>query len=161
MRVIILTQGQHTVVDDDVYAWASKYNWYARKSRGTFYAARGPWVSGKQIHVSLHREIMRAPKWFLVDRRDGDGLNNVVTNLRLCSNRQNTKNQSKAVNNTSGFKGVTWDNRTGRYQARIMVNWRSISLGNYDMAIEAALAYDRAAPRYHGEFARLNFPNRD
>jgi hypothetical protein len=46
-----------------------------------------------------------------------------------------------------------------RWRARIRVNGKRISLGLFKDEIEAAKAYDRAARKYHGEFASLNFPD--
>lgn len=46
----------------------------------------------------------------------------------------------------------------GRWTARLCHNGARIHLGYYADESEAARAYDRAAREYHGEYARLNFP---
>ena len=43
--------------------------------------------------------------------------------------------------------------------AKIMVNYKSIYLGTFENKLDAAMAYNVAALKYHGEFARLNFPS--
>lgn len=158
MRVIILTRGQHTVVDDDVFEWASKFNWYAKKKRksNTFYACRNTQrVDGTQTTVYLHREILNAPA-AQVDHIDGDGLNNLRENLRRCTHGENQHNRHKQANNTSSFKGV--GRHGGRWRARIQHLGAPVFLGHFDTALLAAQAYDRATWRYHGRFANFNFP---
>lgn len=158
MRVIQLTKGQHTVVESCVYEWASKVNWCALRSRNGFYAGRN--VSRRQGGgtILLHREILKAPLGVEVDHIDGDGLNNLIENLRFCSHAQNIQNSPKKCNNTSGHKGVAFSRAAGRWQAQITVRGRQMYLGLFDTAIDAAVAYDNAATELHGEFARLNFP---
>lgn len=57
--------------------------------------------------------------------------------------------------NSTGYRGVT-EQRAGKWQARITVSDRRLSLGYFDSAIEAALAYNVAALEYHGEKALIN-----
>lgn len=163
MRVLILTKGQHTVVDDDVYEWASKFKWMASESprtKHTYYAVRRERRPGpsRQRTVILHREIMGAPKGVLVDHEDGDGLNNLRDNLRLCTVGQNTQNQRIRKDKSSQYKGVSWNKRQGVWDARVCSAGRKIFLGLFREELDAARAYDSAALRLHGTFARLNFP---
>lgn len=97
---------------------------------------------------------MKAPDHLQVDHRDLNRLNNRKENLRLATNRQNHANRPAQRNNTTGFKGVT-KTKTA-YLARICVNQKSIHLGSFRDPIEAACAYNVAATRHFGEFARLN-----
>lgn len=64
------------------------------------------------------------------------------------------RQEGKRVTNTSGFKGVRWQNP--KWRASIMVDGKNIYLGTYESAIEAAEAYDKAAMKYFGEDCYLN-----
>jgi len=92
-----------------------------------------------------------------VDHKDGNGLNNRKANLRLCTNSQNQANRNGTQrNNTSGFNGVTWSKHDKKWRAKIMLNKKRVHLGGYYTAAEAANAYDKAAIKLFGEFARVN-----
>lgn len=159
MRVIILTQGQHTVVADDVYEWANKFKWQAMKGRCTYYAVRKIRLEdGSRATSFLHREIMKASPSDEVDHRDGDGLNNLDENLRICSRLENARNRAMQRNNTSGFKGASFRATRGKWQASIWIAGKQKNLGYFDTAVEAAREYDRAALGRFGEFAKINFP---
>jgi hypothetical protein len=49
------------------------------------------------------------------------------------------------------------EKRTGRWAAKIQQHRKQIWLGCFDNEIDAAKTYDKAAKKYYGEFARLNF----
>lgn len=162
MRVIILTQGQHTVVEDDVYEWSGQFNWRLIKTPRSLYAARSLPAHGetrRQKIVYLHREILQAPVGLWVDHIDCDGLNNLRENLRLCFRGNNAHNSRKSVVNSSGYKGVSFSSQLQRWKGSIRIAGRGVHLGYFDIAEDAARAYDMAALELHKEFARLNFPN--
>lgn len=144
----------HAQVDADDAALVASRHWYAvRRSGGrleTIYAE-----SAKHPQTMMHRLILGdAAKGLVVDHINGDGLDNRRANLRLCTQGENARNVS-ARPGTSKFKGVS--RRDGKWRARIMVNRREISLGRFDSEVEAACAYDAAAVRHFGSFAKLNF----
>ncbi len=60
------------------------------------------------------------------------------------------------ANNTSGYRGVSYEKRRKKWRAHITAKNQRIYLGYYDSAIEAAEAYDRAALEWHGPSAKLN-----
>jgi hypothetical protein len=103
---------------------------------------------------------MNAPADLLVDHRNCDSLDNRKANLRFASHTENGQNRRKRKNATSRFLGVWWDKSKGLWESRIVYNKKRIFLGYFDSEIEAAKAYDEAAKKYFGEFARLNFPYR-
>lgn len=132
--------------------------WSAEPSGDTFYARKVLYRPGDRKRTSLMMHTF-ITGWSYVDHIDGDGLNNRGSNLRQATHAQNMHNKRLYRNNTSGFKGVTRNTGKGRpWSASIKWNKRSFRLGNYDTPEEAALAYDRAARRWFGEFARPNFP---
>ena len=92
-----------------------------------------------------------------IEHADGSHAQDRLSNLRIVSRSQNGMNQVISSNNTSGYKGVTWHKRNGKWQARIMTYGRHKYLGLFTTPEAAALAYDRAAKKLHGEFAKLNF----
>lgn len=161
MKTIPLTQGKVTLVDDDVYKWASKFKWYAGKSSSgkTFYAYRNSLtVLGKRHTVKLHREIMQPLPGMEVDHINRDGLNNCGSNLRCITHSQNQLNKSLQPNNSSGFRGTSWIQRDQKWRASIHVSGKNFHLGDFNSKENAARAYDAAAINFHGEFAQLNFP---
>lgn len=91
-----------------------------------------------------------------IDHINGDGLDNRLCNLRLTDRRQNRCNSKKPVTNTSGYKGVSWCKRKKRWHVAIKRNYKNYNIGYFDDVHEAGAAYQRAALRLHGEFARFN-----
>lgn len=89
----------------------------------------------------------------IIDHIDGDGTNNRIKNLRLASLTQNKANEKIRRDNSSGFKGAK-PHKAGKWQARISVNGRRLSLGYYATPKEAHDAYMLAALKHFGEFAR-------
>lgn len=105
----------------------------------------------------LHRLLMGSPANRVVDHINGDPSDCRKANLRCITQHQNTQNSSLPKHSTTGYKGVCFDKRRKRYMAHIHPNGRMKHLGYYDTPEEAAVAYDRAASLYFGEFAKLNF----
>jgi len=95
----------------------------------------------------------------MIDHINGNGLDDRRANMRTCTNQQNMRNLRKRRSGSSIYKGVYYDKRRRTWYARICHNGKNIHLGTFATEIEAARAYDRAARRLFGEFARLNFPD--
>lgn len=154
MKELKLINGQVALVDDEDYEWLSQFKCYLFKNKKNLYAE----VRTTKKRILLHRLIMKAEKGTMIDHIDGNGLNCQKQNLRFCNNSQNLSNRGVNINNTSGYKGVCSPS-VGRkkWKACITVNNKSIHLGCFDDKKDAAIAYDEAAKKYFGEFARLNF----
>ena len=155
MKLIPLTRGMFAMVDDADFEWLNQWRWFAWRptDRNTWYAKRSGCIDGKK-NSALHRVILgeHIPK---IDHRDGNGLNNQRLNLRPCSTKGNSANHQIRVDNSSGFTGVSLY-RDGRWMARICVDQKSLFLGYFVNKLDAALAYNVAAVKHFGEFARLN-----
>lgn len=139
-----------------------RFKWYAVHRGQTWYAVRSLTKSHDERRgvEYLHRRILQPPSDLGVDHINGNGLDCRRENLRLASQQQNVRNQMRLPRNTSGFKGVYWDKPRKRWRSYIVVDKRQIHLGRFETAEEAAQAYDKAARRLFGEFARLNFGHR-
>lgn len=166
MKVIQLTHGYITTVDDAdferaTYRCAGIGAWVpliAPKSH-TVYAYRafrkpdGKW--GTQM---LHRFLLGVTdRKVHVDHEDGNGLNNQRHNLRTATPSQNAANSRRRSDKTiAKSKGVCWSKVSSKWQAKIMVNNKSIHLGLFADEKDAAAAYWEAAQKHFGQFARKN-----
>ena len=159
-RKIFLGEGLYTIVDLSDYYLLNNFRWSAKRDRRNIYAVRFLNEPLKQATiVSLHRIILNSPPNLLVDHKNGHTLDNRRENLRLATRSQNVHNKCKTQSKTSSkFIGVSLEKRRGRWDVRIRHEGKQIWIGTFDNEIDAARAYDEAAKKYHGEFARLNFP---
>lgn len=153
MKVIWLTMGQFTMVDDEDYEWLNQWKWYASKRGEAFYAMRRPTKYGKQIHMSRLILGLSDPNLF-PDHKDGASLNNQRSNLRIATRSQN--NANKQCVGSSGYMGVFPVSNNKKWFARINKDGKRVYLGSFTDKKDAALAYNNAAINLHGEFANLN-----
>jgi len=159
-RKIPLTQGQYAIVDPDDYVSLATYKWRICKTKGknVLYAERSIRLpSGKYSRILMHRQIFSVPEGFVIDHINRNGLDNRKANLRPATVAQNAQNARKRKNR-SGYKGVWFARDKGLWRAAIWHNNKRKHLGYFDNEIDAALSYDSAAKKHHGEFASLNFP---
>lgn len=162
-KILNLTQGKYAIVDDDDYENLSQWKWSARKTKrpDVFYAMRKQNNKG----IQLHRFIMRVndPR-VTIDHKDGDGLNNCKSNLRICTRSENGANRRGKNNNakppSSKYLGVKASPPTykKRWQAVVTKNYKKYFVGFFHSEIEAAKERDKKAVELFGEFASLNFP---
>ena len=124
-------------------------------------------------HPKIHRLIMeralgrKLKKGEHIDHIDGNGLNNRRSNLRVANHSQNLANRGKQRGSySSQYKGVCFAKSRNKWQANISSGFlwgrehKTKFLGRFKCEVEAAEAYDMAALKYFGEFAKLNFPNK-
>ena len=149
---------KYTLVDEQDYENCSDYRWrldrryvWCRKDYGYENGVR------KQSFIYLHRLLISPPKGMVVDHIDGNPLNNIRNNLRICTHSQNLCNQMAVRKHTSKYKGVSWDKRNRNWNSRIGIgNNTTKHIGSFEDEVQAAIAYNNAALKYFGEFAKLN-----
>lgn len=147
-----LSRGFVALIDAADAPLVAPFGWRAVTSEGHTYALR---TLGNGAVLYLHRFLMQPPPGFVVDHVDGNGLNNRRSNLRLATVAQNGMNSRRPVNNTTGFKGVTYAKARNQFFASIMADNHVYRLGYFKTAEEAHAAYRGAAKVLHGKFARF------
>lgn len=156
-KKIFLTKNKFALVDYEDYEHLKKYKWYFANG----YARRNiRMANGKRKIILMHRIIMNTPKGMETDHINGDTLDNRKCNLRICTKSKNQMNKGRVRKGTSKYKGVSYyiteRHKTGKWVARITVDNKTVRLGYFSTEKEAAKAYNEAAKKYHGEYARLN-----
>lgn len=154
-KAIPLTQGKFAIVDKDDYGFLMHWKW-CFNAQG--YASRSQHVTGtrKPQIILMHRLILQTPEGIATDHANQNKLDNRRCNLRFCNNSKNAMNRDGRKNKTSKYKGVCWHKENKRWRVTINANKHQIYVGNYLLEIDAALAWNEAAKKYHGEFAVLN-----
>lgn len=146
-KSISLTKGKIALVDDGDFEELNKHKWcfdgqYAQRRENT-------------KAIRMHRVIIEIPAGMVIDHIDGNKLNNQRSNLRICTNAENTMNRQSGFG-ASQYKGVALHKPTGKFRAYIRGHGRQIHLGLFEREEDAARAYDEAAKKHFGEFAKVN-----
>lgn len=126
-----------------------QYKWCIFYSRNCVYARA--WFNG--TYAMMHNLLMGGKG---VDHIDGNGRNNTRANLRFATITQNLANTFIRKDNTTGFKGVQFNKKTGKYVVTVVSNRKRVNCGVYQNIVDAAIAYNKMAKILFGEFARLN-----
>jgi hypothetical protein len=156
MKEIPLTKNKVALVDDDVFDQLSQHKWRCIGIDFRYAARRIRRPRQPEQAIYMHREIMAAPAGLLVDHINGNSLDNRRCNLRLVTDAENNRNKRQRSDNTSGFTGVNFAKRERKWRVSITVNSRNIYIGFFENEVDAARAYNEAAVKHHGQFARLN-----
>lgn len=147
-----LRNGMIALVDLEDFDFLNQWSWTARPSGKHYYAQRKRWVNGKKKYIKMHRLIMNAPDNMVVDHINRNTLDCRKSNMRLCTIAQN--NCNRKASGKSKYLGVSIKNN--KPIAQIKHNNKVYHLGTFESEESAALAYNEAALKYHGEFANLN-----
>lgn len=150
MKKIKLTKNQFSIIDDGLFQYLNKFKWSCQK--GIKYAGRR--LDNKI--VLLHRLIINAPKGLEVDHINGNGLDNRIENLRICTASENRKNHKLLKTNKSGFNGVSWSKQENKWVVCISLKNKTFHAGSFLDKNEAAKKYNELAKKHYGNFARLN-----
>lgn len=155
---IELTKNKIATISADDYDKVKDFKWlYNQTSANTGYAATFYTdEDGSKKILYMHKLLLVAEEGYIVDHKDGDTLNNTRDNLRQVTVQQNQFNRRKHSNNTSGFKGVCFHKRAGKWQATITKDGKKTFLGYYTTPEQASIAYQAAATALFGEYNRKN-----
>lgn len=167
--ILRITSKTHGIVDckidldkvDDL----KQYNWHLKYRRNSrcFCVARQVVVSKnprRQATLLLHQHLFsndyQTTMNMTCDHINRDPLDNRLLNLRMATNSEQVINRRLQCNNSSGFRGVSFDKRGEFFRVKIAVDNHKIYLGSFKVKEEAASAYNHAAKILHGANAQLN-----
>lgn len=149
------------MVSDEDYDRVIAHNWRVNKTQDNyFFICRQATIkeveSGHPTSILLHRFIFGLLRG---DRRIIDHKNNWLDNTRDGIRITDSTGNNRYRNIISGKilpKGVTLStNKKNPYVARIMIDYKSVHLGQFSTPEEAHKAYCEAAIKYFGEYAKF------
>ena len=132
-----------TKIDLDDVERCSKYKWHINDNG---------YIMSKMNNSmkSLHRFLLNYPLSY-IDHINRNKLDNRARNLRLCTSQLNNINSSMRSNNTSGVRGVSWDNTRKKWVAQLGFN-KNMLLGIFNNKDDAVKVRKEAELKYFGEY---------
>jgi hypothetical protein len=155
-KTLPLPGGKATLVDDDIYAWASRHRW---RTTANGYVCRSVWLPERRRSTSeyLHRRILGLPRGLTADHITHDPPDNRRVNLRPATYGQNNQDFAGARRRSrSGARNVYVGQGRG-FLVKLQVAGRSIVVGRFD-TLEGAAAAATEARRRHMSHAPENVP---
>jgi hypothetical protein len=152
---VIRIKEKDVLVDDDMWYELTDMAWSITKDG---YALTSRW--GKTLgSQSMHRFVFGADKNVdVIDHLNRNKLDNRRSNLRSATSAQNRQNTG--AKSLSGLKGVCFVEKkkpgSRQWQASITKDHKTIHIGTYASAEEAAVAYNAKALEFYGEHAFFN-----
>ena len=155
-RRIRTTTGEELVFDDEDYEVLRNNTLFFDVQR-QIVMTTGKTTKGGNVAIPIGKILLNAEGKCTVHHKDKNRLNFKRNNLELISLQKAQFKNKISKNNTSGYKGVSWNKNAKKYSAKIKVEGKNKHLGYHGSAHDAALAYNHAAVEYFGEeYALLN-----
>jgi len=142
------------IVDIKDIEKVKNHKWYAMLRGGRLTPVTK--IKGKTIYMSNIIMGFKSNRFYMIDHKNRNPLNNRRNNLRECTTVQNSWNQGARKSNKSGYKGICWHKKAKKWMVRIKAKDKAIYLGLFNDLKIAINTYNEAAIKYHGKFAYLN-----
>jgi hypothetical protein len=157
--LILDVKGIQVLVDDEDFEKLSAYNWGISLNGTHKYVIARPQTNKIRQQIYMHRMLMDTPKGMFTDHINGNTFDNRKSNLRICTNSQNSMNRKT---HKSKFKGVALNkkSKSSPWMATVKINGKQHR--RYARTEkEAAYLYNELARTLFGEFASLNVIKED
>lgn len=149
--------GKYEAIIDSKYSDLINLRWWVHTRNYTNYAyTQMDYPNRKSIY--LHRMIMelevghKLQRNQQIDHINHDGLDCRIENLRFATQSNNNANTQIRSDNTSGFKGVSFDKRRNKWYAQIGYNGKHLFLGYFPTAEDAFAKYCAEGVKLYGDF---------
>ena len=145
-------KGEEFYFDLEDYDKIKDYCWHVNNIG--YLAARKSEINAP---ILMHRLIMNCNEFSeVVDHISHNKTDNRKINLRICTQKENSRNHVISSLNTSGTSGVTYDKSRNKWVATIVENGKTIHLGRFDTYEDAANKRSEAENTYFGEYSYDN-----
>ena len=154
---IKLTQGKWTIINEIDYDKVKQFKWHTSVPKGgkTYYARTIPPGAGKRrISIKLHQILRPCARYFEVDHKNRNGLDNRISNLRVVTHAENMLNKSLRLDNPTGHTGISWDKLHNRWHAGLCLQGQAKHLGFFTCFKKALASRKAAEIKYFGSVSK-------
>lgn len=132
------------------------YRWHKNKTTNAIFSTRYNGQKGHNDTIYLHRVIMSKYgniDGMTINHDNHNRIDNRKCNLTVCSQAKNNYSKPLQKNNKSGFSGVSFNEKTGKWRARIKVDGKLLYLHEFKTKEDAIRTRLKAEKEYFGDFA--------